>query len=118
MEDLQAELERRRDELRDQTVDAEAPEEDEPDPDFHRWNGPGDFPETLVIVGGGPAGMAAAIYGARAGLKPLVIAPSMGGQLQGKGVEVENYPGLFNQTGPSVIAAMRIQAAHFGGEHS
>ena len=56
----------------------------------------------------------AAIYGARAGLRPLVIAPSMGGQLQGKGVEVENYPGLFNQTGPSVVAAMRLQAAHFG----
>ena len=58
--------------------------------------------------------MAAAIYGARAGLKPLVIAPSMGGQLQGKGVEVENYPGMFNQTGPLVIAAMREQAAYFG----
>jgi len=29
-------------------------------------------------------------------------------------VEVENYPGLFNQTGPAVIAAMRAQAAHFG----
>jgi thioredoxin reductase (NADPH) len=58
--------------------------------------------------------MSAAIYAARAGLQPLVIAPSMGGQLQGKGVEVENYPGLFNQTGPAVIAAMRAQAAHFG----
>jgi len=38
----------------------------------------------------------------------------MGGQLQGKGVDVENYPGLFNVTGPAVVAAMRAQAALFG----
>jgi thioredoxin reductase (NADPH) len=115
LEDLQTEIERRLDEQRDQMVDAEDPDEDESDPSFHiQWDGPGMFPEKCIIVGGGPAGMAAAIYAARAGLRPLVIAPSMGGQLQGKGVEVENYPGLFNQTGPSVIAAMRLQAAHFG----
>lgn len=58
--------------------------------------------------------MSAAIYAARAGLSPLIIAPSMGGQLQGKGVDVENYPALANVTGPSVIALMRHQAAHFG----
>lgn len=58
--------------------------------------------------------MAAALYAARAGLAPLVIAPSMGGQLQGKGVDVENYPGLSNQTGPALVAAMRHQAAHYG----
>jgi len=58
--------------------------------------------------------MAAAIYASRAGLAPLVVAPSMGGQLQGKGVDVENYPGLANMTGPGVIASMRKQAAHFG----
>lgn len=44
----------------------------------------------------------------------MVIAPSLGGQLQGKGVDVENYPGLHNVTGPAVIAAMRKQAAFFG----
>lgn len=38
----------------------------------------------------------------------------MGGQLQGKGVDVENYPGLHNVTGPAVISAMRKQAASFG----
>lgn len=65
-------------------------------------------------IGGGPAGLAAAVYAARAGLAPLVIAPSMGGQLQGKGVDVENYPGLSNVTGPAVISAMRKQAAFFG----
>jgi thioredoxin reductase len=45
-----------------------------------------------MIIGSGPAGLAAAIYAARAGLKPVIAAPPMGGQLQGKGVGVENYP--------------------------
>ena len=112
-QDLEAELERRLDQERDEQVEAEDPDEDEPDPDFHRWTA-GPFPERLVIIGGGPAGMAAAIYAARAGLSPLVVAPTMGGQLQGKGVDVENYPGLHNMTGPAVVAAMRAQAAHFG----
>ena len=58
--------------------------------------------------------MAAAIYAARAGLTPLVIAPTMGGQLQGKGVDVENYPALANVTGPTVVSLMRHQAAGFG----
>jgi thioredoxin reductase (NADPH) len=115
MDELRNEIERRLDEQRDQMVDAEDADDDESDTSLHmQWNGPSMYAERLIIVGGGPAGMAAAIYGARAGLKPLVIAPSMGGQLQGKGVEVENYPGLFNQTGPSVVAAMRLQAALFG----
>ena len=48
----------------------------------------------LAVVGGGPAGVTAAIYAARAGLKPVVVAPAMGGQLMSKGVNVENYPGI------------------------
>jgi len=47
-------------------------------------------------------------------LRPVVVAPPGGGQLVGKGVEVENYPGLANVTGPEVVAAMRAQAAQFG----
>jgi thioredoxin reductase (NADPH) len=116
LEELQLEIERRLDEQRDQIVDSEDPDDDDNSNDnvHFQWDGPGLFPEKLIIVGGGPAGLAAALYGARAGLRPLVIAPSMGGQLQGKGVDVENYPGLSNQTGPSVVAAMRLQAAQFG----
>ena len=87
-EQLQEELERRLDEERDQEVESEDVEEEDELDETHRhnsWNGPGPFPERVVIIGGGPAGMASALYAARAGLSPLVIAPSMGGQLQGKG---------------------------------
>ena len=112
-EQLMEELEKRLDEERDAEVENEDDDEDEVWMEEHRWK-PGPFPERVVIVGGGPGGMAAAIYAARAGLTPLVIAPSMGGQLQGKGVDVENYPGLSNVTGPAVISSMRAQAALFG----
>lgn len=113
-EELQAELEKRLDAEREAQLDEETDEDEEAMDDHYRWSGPGDFPERVTIIGGGPAGLAAAVYAARAGLTPLVLAPSMGGQLQGKGVDVENYPGLSNVTGPAVIAAMRQQAAHFG----
>ena len=109
-EDLMAELERRLDAERDAEVENE---EDDDAEEEHSWT-PSQFPERVTIIGGGPAGLSAAIYAARAGLKPVVVAPPMGGQLQGKGVDVENYPGLFNVTGPAVIALMRQQAIEFG----
>jgi len=112
-QDLLEELERRLDQERDEQVEQEDTYETEADPIFSPWI-QGDFAERCIIVGGGPAGMAAAIYAARAGLAPLVIAPSMGGQLQGKGVDVENYPGTHNITGPALVASMRLQAAAAG----
>lgn len=99
-------------------------------------------PNKLVVIGAGPAGLAAAVYAARAGLKPVVVAPPMGGQLMGKGVDVENFPGgvilhcfcvdfhrfmtniwlisvhldaaVEGSTGPSIVKQMRRQAFEFG----
>jgi len=69
--------------------------------------------EKVVIVGGGPAGMSAAIYAARANLCPLVIAPALGGQLLAKGVDVENYPGMPRENGGKMIEVMKKQARSF-----
>jgi len=67
----------------------------------------------LAVVGGGPAGVTAAIYAARAGLKPVVVAPAMGGQLMSKGVNVENYPGIVEASGGDIIKLMKKQAMRF-----
>lgn len=69
----------------------------------------------LVIIGGGPAGLSAAIYAARADLKPLVIAPS-GGQLA-LSSEVGNYPGFPEElSGNELIDRMVKQAEKYGTE--
>ena len=73
----------------------------------------GSVPVKLAVVGGGPAGVTAAIYAARAGLKPVVVAPAMGGQLMSKGVNVENYPGIFEASGGDIVRLMRKQAMRF-----
>jgi thioredoxin reductase (NADPH) len=70
--------------------------------------------ENVIIIGGGPAGFSAAIYLARAGLKPLVFGGSPpGGQLSLTS-EVENFPGQPSILGPELIQTMRDQAKKFG----
>ena len=70
--------------------------------------------EKVIIIGGGPAGLAAAIYAARAFLEPLVIAGApAGGQLM-LTTEVENYPGYRSILGPDLIQKFREHATHFG----
>jgi len=70
-------------------------------------------PVKLAVLGGGPAGTTAAIYAARAGLKPVVVSPPVGGQLMSKGVNVENYPGIYEASGGDIIKLMKRQALKF-----
>jgi len=72
----------------------------------------------VIIIGSGPAGYTAAIYTARAGLKPLLIASSVeaGGELM-KTTEVENFPGFPEGVmGPSLMGNFQAQAEKFGTE--
>lgn len=71
----------------------------------------------LVIIGGGPAGLTAAIYAVRAGLDSVVIEKSnLGGQVMITPV-VENYPGFMRIGGKSLIDLMAQQAAQYAELH-
>lgn len=73
--------------------------------------------EKLIILGSGPAGYTAAVYAARANLKPVIISGmQMGGQLTTT-TDVDNWPGAFDGIqGPQLVEDMRKHAERFDTE--
>ncbi|MCL2605174.1 MAG: thioredoxin-disulfide reductase [Defluviitaleaceae bacterium] len=69
----------------------------------------------ILIVGAGPGGMAAGIYGSRARLKTAIIDKGKPGGQASTTTEMENYPGFFRETtGPGVMGEFEAHAAQFG----
>lgn len=72
----------------------------------------------LIIIGGGPAGLAAGLYAGRGKLKTLLFEKESFGGQTATTHEVENYPGVLKVTGPDLSEVMRQQAQLFGVEIS
>lgn len=70
----------------------------------------------VLIVGGGPAGLAAALYAARAMRSTIVLEKEMPGGQIATTSEVEDYPGILMTTGPELSMLMMEHAQHFGAQ--
>ncbi len=70
-------------------------------------------PYEVLIVGGGPAGAAAAVYAARKGIRVGVAAERMGGQVNDT-MAIENYISVLETDGPKFAAALEAQVRHYG----
>ncbi|MDD6317189.1 MAG: FAD-dependent oxidoreductase [Clostridia bacterium] len=71
----------------------------------------------VIVLGAGPAGLAAGLYAGRSRLSTLIIEKGQDGGQIAITNEIENYPGqVEGDSGPSLIARMTAQAAHFGAE--
>lgn len=78
---------------------------------------PKTFNRKVLIIGSGPAGYTAAIYTARANLKPLLVAGMQPGGQMTVTSDVENYPGFAQPVnGPWLMDQMKLQAEHVGTE--
>jgi len=70
----------------------------------------------IIIVGGGPAGLSAALYAARGNVSTLVIEKGLSGGELNNTEDVENYPGIDQKTGPQIAEMMVSHAKRFGAE--
>jgi len=73
----------------------------------------GKEPFDVLIVGGGPAGAAAAVYAARKGIRVGVAAERFGGQVNDT-MSIENYISVLETDGPTFAAALEAQVRHYG----
>ena len=69
----------------------------------------------VIIVGGGPAGLSAALYAGRSMLRTVVISKDFGGQVLDAHI-VENYPGFISIKGSELMERFKEHAEHFGAE--
>lgn len=70
----------------------------------------------ILIIGGGPAGLAAGLYASRGNMRTVILEKLIpGGQLNNT-LDVENYPGMDHMTGPQISQAMEEQTKRFGCE--
>jgi NADH-dependent peroxiredoxin subunit F len=72
-------------------------------------------PYDMLIIGGGPAGAAAAVYAARKGIRTGIAAERFGGQVNDT-LAIENYISVLETDGPKFAAAMEAQVRHYGVE--
>lgn len=70
----------------------------------------------LIVIGGGPAGLSAAIYGGRAKLRTLLINKGTIGGMADTTREIVNYPGYINVSGPNLMSEFKKHAESFGVE--
>jgi alkyl hydroperoxide reductase subunit F len=69
----------------------------------------------MLIVGGGPAGAAAAVYAARKGIRTGIAAENLGGQVNDT-MGIENYISVLETDGPKLSAALQAHVKHYGVE--
>ena len=69
-------------------------------------------PYEVLVIGGGPAGAAAAIYTARKGLRTGIVADRFGGQVNDT-LDIDNYPGVPHTTGPEYAAQLAAHVADY-----
>ncbi|TSE27642.1 alkyl hydroperoxide reductase subunit F [Tepidimonas aquatica] len=69
-------------------------------------------PFDVLVVGGGPAGAAAAVYAARKGIRVGLLAERVGGQVNDT-LAIENYPGMLETTGPQLAAALQAHVQRY-----
>ena len=73
----------------------------------------GRAPYEVLIIGGGPAGAAAAVYAARKGIRTGIVAERFGGQTMDT-LGIENYPSVLETEGPKFAAGLEAQVRHYG----